>query len=52
MGRVPMNKPDKVEGIVLISDQARRSLDDRQEVAYRSNREGLIKWLLGSERIL
>lgn len=40
-----MNKPDKVQGIVLLTSASRESLNKRQEVAYESHRKDLIKWL-------
>lgn len=38
MGYVPMNNPDKVEGIVLMSALSRGSLNERQLVAYENHR--------------
>lgn len=40
-----MSKPEKVEGIVIISEPARDYLNERQLIAYKSHREDLIKWL-------
>jgi len=40
-----MDESAKVEGIVLISDPARRQLNERQLIAYRNHREDLIRWL-------
>ena len=39
-----MNKPDKVEGVVLVSAESRDALNNRQEAAYENHREDLIKW--------
>ncbi len=40
-----MSEREKVEGIVLIYAPTEAYLNTRQEVAYRSHREKLIKWL-------
>ncbi|SEH11197.1 Site-specific recombinase XerD [Natronorubrum sediminis] len=40
-----MDKPEKVEGIVLIPGPSRDILNERQLVAYESYRRRLIKWL-------
>ncbi|MHB9285830.1 tyrosine-type recombinase/integrase [Halobacteriales archaeon Cl-PHB] len=40
-----MSNPEKVQGIVLISDPSYEHLNQRQEIAYRSHREDLINWL-------
>jgi integrase len=39
------NKPEKVEGIVLIPGPSRDFLNERQRVAYESHRRKLLKWL-------
>ena len=39
------NKPDKVEGIVLIPTPSLDYLNERQTVAYKSHRKKLIRWL-------
>lgn len=45
MGYVRMSDPNKVEGIVLMSNESREFLNQRQEVAYKNHRTELIKWL-------
>ena len=40
-----MNKPEKVQGIVLMAAESRSSLNERQLVAYESHRRDLITWL-------
>ena len=40
-----MSEAEKLEGVVLISDEARKMLSERQEVAYRRSRQRLVDWL-------
>lgn len=40
-----MNNPEKVNGLVLISQPTRNKLDDRRLVAYKSHRKQLCKWI-------
>lgn len=40
-----MNDRNKVEGIVMMSDESRAAVNHRQEVAYENHRTELIKWL-------
>lgn len=40
-----MNSPSKVEGIVMMSEESRNDLNQRQEIAYENHRKELLKWL-------
>jgi len=40
-----MSEPRKVETIVLLPGPSKETLNERQEIAYRSHREQLIDWL-------
>ncbi|QZX99382.1 tyrosine-type recombinase/integrase [Halobaculum rubrum] len=40
-----MDKPEKVEGIVMMSDESRQQINQRQVVAYESHRKQFIRWL-------
>ena len=37
---------NKVEGIVLVTEDAQEYLNPRQEVTYREHRQELVEWLL------
>jgi len=45
------NKPDKVEGIVLIPTPSLNYLNERQTVAYKSHRKKLLGGFPAKERI-
>lgn len=40
-----MSKPNKVEGIVLLSEPSEKAVNERQKIAYQNHREQLIEWL-------
>jgi tryptophanyl-tRNA synthetase len=37
---------NKVDGIVLVTDDAKEHLNPRQEVTYREHRRELVEWML------
>jgi site-specific recombinase XerD len=38
---------NKVDGIVLVTDDAKEYLNPRQEITYREHRRNLVEWMLG-----
>jgi hypothetical protein len=43
---MPHDDDNKVEGIVLLTDEARDYLNPREEIAYKEHRRELCNWLL------
>ncbi|MFB6215553.1 MAG: hypothetical protein ABEJ72_01070 [Candidatus Aenigmatarchaeota archaeon] len=43
---MPYDDENKVEGIVLLTDDAKQYLNSKQETVYKEHRRELAKWLL------
>jgi hypothetical protein len=46
------SEDNKVDGIVLVTEDSQAYLNPRQEVAYREHRRELAEWMLGLGRAL